>query len=140
MTTRRDIIKSLCAISILPVVGNHFKNYSLQNSNDQILQVWAHKHAMLYVTRCVMFDEKFIDEHNNRYIAVWPINFALFKLQDSNELRKMIVEFPKDVRQIIISNNHLTKLDFSKPLTDLYGQIKPFMVDYAKSKWHCIQR
>lgn len=126
MITRREIIKSLCAISVFPL-------YAESTGNNKTLEKWANKHAMTYVTKCIMHDKNFIDSNNDRYIAIWPLNFAHFKMRNSNELCKMIIEFPANVRHAKIPHNP-TKADFDKSITQLYGQVKQFMITYAKEQ------
>ena len=126
MTTRREIIKALCAISVLPV-------FAESTYDNKTIEKWAKKHALTYATVCIMYDKSFIDGNNDRYIATWPMNIARFKMRNSNELCKMAFEFPAKVRRVKIPHNP-TKADFDKAKQQMYIQLKPFMIEYAKEQ------
>lgn len=132
MNTRKEIIKSICAIAVLPALAKTPLENSTTNDNSSVLEKWAKKHAMIYALNYVS-EKTYVDGHGNNYVSVWPVAFALFKLQNSGELCKMIIEFPANVRRANMPCNP-TKADFDKARWQIYTQLKSFMIEYAKEK------
>ena len=134
MITRKEIIKSLCAISVLSVFAKMPLENSTSDSNSLILEKWAKNHAMNYALHYIDgYENPYVDKYGNNYISVWPIAFALFKMQNSGELCKMVIEFPANIRCANVPCNP-TKADFDKARWQIYTQLKPFMIEYAKEQ------
>lgn len=132
MNTRREIIKSICAIAVLPAFAKTPLENSTANDNSSVLEKWAKNHAMNYALHYCC-EKAYVDGHGNNYVSVWPVAFALFKMQNSCELCKMPIEFPANVRRANVPCK-LTKADFDKARWQIYIQLKPFMIEYAKEQ------
>lgn len=132
MNTRREIIKSICAIAALPVFAKTpLENLAIDN-NSLVLEKWAKNHAMDYALHYGC-EKTYVDGHGNNYVSIWPVAFALFKMQNSGELCKMLIEFPAKIRRANVPCNP-TKADFDKARWQIYTQLKPFMIEYAKEQ------